>query len=63
MGVSTVVSLPSGSSEEIRVGSNPVTCTKQERKLRQKVLTCVFIYIITKRFYIDFKYCMQQNRP
>ena len=29
MGVSTEVTLPSGSSEEIRVGSNPVTCTNK----------------------------------
>ncbi len=33
MGVSTEVTLPSGSSEEVRVGSNPVTCTRKRLRI------------------------------
>ena len=39
-GVSTEVSLPSGSSEEIRVGSNPVTCTKRDSRALAVLLFC-----------------------
>ena len=39
-GVSTEVSLPSGSSVERRVGSNPVACTKK----RKAPLRCFFLF-------------------
>ena len=44
MGISTKVALPSDSGEEIRVGSNPVTCTNETSTALEVVLVFVYKY-------------------